>query len=226
MQKDCGRCANCENGRRLDEQFDPDLANFAAVFLRRSYQPIAPRLRWPPNACQSMVSVAKMQTQLLAEEERALCLWSDEGWGQLVRTGKYVTSRFDDALVKACAALVESWNPQPAPTWITCVPSRLHPNLMPDFANSRCPCVEYSIRQLHNQDAGHCAQKKMQNSFSQANNLDAAFAVDAESIIDQPCLLLDDMIDSRWTMTVLAAVPSGAGNVYPLALALNSPRMD
>ena len=43
-----------------------------------------------------------------------------------------------------------------------------------------------------------------------------------------PCLLVDDMVDSRWTFTVAAAVlrQAGCGAVFPLALALNSPRMD
>ena len=42
--------------------------------------------------------------------------------------------RFADELVTACASMVRGWNPQPAPTWVTCVPSLRHPDLVPDFA--------------------------------------------------------------------------------------------
>jgi ATP-dependent DNA helicase RecQ len=36
--------------------------------------------------------------------------------------------------------------------------------------------------------------------------------------------LIDDMVDSRWTFTVIAALlrRAGSGQVFPLALALNS----
>lgn len=44
----------------------------------------------------------------------------------------------------------------------------------------------------------------------------------------EPCFLVDDMTDSGWTFTVAAAVlrKAGCSAVFPLALALNSPRMD
>jgi ATP-dependent DNA helicase RecQ len=38
----------------------------------------------------------------------------------------------------------------------------------------------------------------------------------------EPVFLVDDMVDSRWTFTVLAALlrKAGSGPVYPVALAL------
>jgi len=68
----------------------------------------------------------------------------------------------------------------------------------------------------------------MLNSFQQAKNLDGVFEISSESIHDEPAFLLDDMVDSKWTFTVIAALMRRAGcpAVYPLALALNSPRMD
>ena len=68
----------------------------------------------------------------------------------------------------------------------------------------------------------------MQNSFQQANNLDGMFSVDADAILEGSCLLVDDVTASGWTFTVIGALILGAGAVavIPLALALNSPRMD
>jgi len=42
-----------------------------------------------------------------------------------------------------------------------------------------------------------------------------------DSIKAQNVLLIDDMVDSRWTMTVCAykLIDSGSGKVYPFALA-------
>lgn len=45
------------------------------------------------------------------------------------------TGRFSDELVEACAEMVrQRWNPHPEPTWVCCVPSLRHLDLVPDFA--------------------------------------------------------------------------------------------
>jgi ATP-dependent DNA helicase RecQ len=61
----------------------------------------------------------------------------------------------------------------------------------------------------------------MQNSFQQAKNLDGVFEVDRAGMPSGPVLLVDDMVDSRWTLTVAAwLLTANAGRlVYPLALA-------
>ena len=64
-------------------------------------------------------------------------------------------------------------------------------------------------------------QKTMENPIRQARNVDGALAVRAGSIPRGPALLIDDIVDSRWTMTVAAWLlrSHGAGETYPLALA-------
>ena len=68
-------------------------------------------------------------------------------------------------------------------------------------------------------------QKQMNNSYQQADNLDGVFSVDMDMVPGGPAFLIDDMVDSRWTFTVIAALLRQAGcpAVFPLALALNSP---
>lgn len=228
MDNDCGRCANCNESPLLADEVDQDLANRAAIFLRRSYQPIEPRKRWPKNALPQYGFRGNIKLELQAEEGRALCLWGDEGWGTLVRKGKYEENSFSDKLVDACTELLKEWSPDLAPKWVACAPSLNRPELVPDLAKRIANKLGIPFVNCITKTRNTAPQKSMQNSFSQANNLDEAFEVDAEQVIDQPCLLLDDMIDSRWTMTVLAALlrENGSGNVLPLALALNSPRMD
>ena len=64
----------------------------------------------------------------------------------------------------------------------------------------------------------------MENSFRQSENLDGAFKVDQKLVRADPVLLLDDAVDSRWTITVIAALLKRAksGNVYPIALTSTS----
>jgi ATP-dependent DNA helicase RecQ len=227
---DCGQCRSCNPTLLLNEIYDNDLANRAGLFLRRSYQPLPPRKQWPAKDMfqHSPIGAFKIPETLQAEEGRALSLWRDAGWGQLVAQGKYQTNRFADELVAACVEMLQTWSPDPAPQWVTCIPSLNHPELVPNFAARLAnalglpfvPCIEKA--------RANSQQKFMENSYQQVRNLDGAFNINLETKDYQPCLLVDDMIDSGWTFTVASALlrQVGCSAVYPMALALNSPRMD
>ena len=64
-------------------------------------------------------------------------------------------------------------------------------------------------------------QKNMVNSSQQARNIDGSLAVQAGSLSAGPVLLVDDLVDSRWTLTVAGWLLTAGGGrlVYPLALA-------
>jgi ATP-dependent DNA helicase RecQ len=77
------------------------------------------------------------------------------------------------------------------------------------------------------------AQKEMQNSAMQVRNLLKAFDVVAVPGAPQgfkiptgPVLLVDDVVDSRWTLTWAAVLlrQHGSGPVHPFALAKASLR--
>ncbi|NBC30225.1 MAG: ATP-dependent DNA helicase RecG, partial [Spirochaetes bacterium] len=72
-------------------------------------------------------------------------------------------------------------------------------------------------------------QKVMQNSYQQAHNIADAFAVTDEArtlLRDHVVLLVDDIVDSRWTITIIGMLlrDVGAHAVYPFALASSAPR--
>ena len=71
---------------------------------------------------------------LRGEPGRILSRWGEPVWGEQVSKGK-MERRFGDELVAASAELMRMrWEMRPAPTWLTCIPSRRHPDLVPDFA--------------------------------------------------------------------------------------------
>jgi len=225
----CGKCAECKGQPLLSPEYDHDLANRAAIFLKRSHQPLLPRKQWPSgNALPTYGFTGKIGDALCAQEGRALCLWRDAGWGQLVAAGKYEADHFDDELVGACIEMIQQWNPTPAPQWVTCIPSLNRPKLVPDFAQRLAMALGLPFHDCLKKIKANPPQKEMQNSFQQAQNLDGVFVVDQATLPAGSCLLIDDMTDSGWTFTVAAAVLRRAGcpAVFPLALALNSPRMD
>ncbi|CAK8723870.1 ATP-dependent DNA helicase RecQ [Candidatus Electrothrix laxa] len=226
----CGKCMNCNPSAVLDETYDDDLANRAGRFLRRSYQPLSPRKQWPAkNMFQhSPLGEYKIPETLQAQEGRALSLWRDAGWGQLVAHGKYQTNRFSDELVTACVEMLRAWSPDPSPQWLTCIPSLNHPELVPDFAARLANALGLPFALYIEKAHANRQQKEMENSYQQVRNLDGVFKLTIETGNYTPCLLIDDMIDSGWTFTVASALlrQAGCSAVYPMALALNSPRMD
>ncbi|RJP76063.1 MAG: RecQ family ATP-dependent DNA helicase [Candidatus Zixiibacteriota bacterium] len=225
---DCGKCANCRGEPLLPVVTPRDRVQAATAFLRRSHQRITPRRWWPfGEAFPQYGFTGRIAPELAAEEGRVLSTWGEAGWGELVKVGKYTAEQFSLELVEGCAELLDLWNPDPPPEWVTCVPSLQHAILVPDFARGLAgrrglPFVPGVIKVKANRP-----QKEMENSYQQARNLDGVFAVEETAVRPGPVLLVDDMIDSGWTLTVVAALlrQAGCSRVYPLALATTLPRL-
>ncbi len=206
----------------LPQTADPGLVTEAAAFLRRTSLPLEPRQKWPAGGLPQMNVKGKIAPEHRAQPGKVLCVWGDAGWGRAVREGKYDHRKFSDELVDACVELIRNWNPQPAPGWITCIPSRRHPHLVPDFAERLADKLRLPFRVALVKTDDRPAQKMMANSAQQARNVDGSLAIDRSALLSAPVLLIDDMVDSRWTLTVAAYLLTthGAGPVFPLALAL------
>ena len=208
----CGICDNC-TGVSLDRSFDPDTVQQAIDFLRKSERRIEPRKQLPDGK--------RIAAEHRLEDGRALTRWGDGGWGRLVRTGKQQDGRFDDRLVAAARDLIrDRWQPDLGPEWVTFVPSLRRPELVPDFASRLAQslglaCEDVVVKVCHTEP-----QKTMQNSQQQYRNIWDAFEIRGE-VPSGPVLLVDDMVDSRWTLTVVGSVlrQAGSGPVLPLALA-------
>ncbi len=221
----CRKCAGCLDRPLLPETVQPDQVNAAALFLRRSHLTILPRKRWQAGAHTQHGFRGNISADLVAEEGWALSLWADAGWGQMVRKGKYEDGSFSDNLIQGCMQMIETWQPDPQPGWLTCVPSLNHPELVLHFAQRLAERLGLSFVPAVQKIKDNKQQKYMNNSFQQASNLDGAFFVDRDTVPEGPAFLIDDMVDSRWTFTVIAALLRQAGctAVFPLALAMNSP---
>jgi ATP-dependent DNA helicase RecQ len=204
----------------LPATFDTGLAQEAIAFLRRTSLPLEPRRQWPTGGLPQMQVNGQIAPNRQARPGRVLCMWGDEGWGSLVRQGKSHDGRFADQLVEACAAMVRSWAPQPAPVWVACIPSHRHANLVPEFARRLATALNLPFHPVLEKTNDRPAQKLMENSSQQARNVDGSLRIQG-NVPAGAALLVDDMVDSRWMMTVAAylLLSSGSGPVYPLALA-------
>jgi len=222
--KACGKCAVCLGRPLLPETYSMELVNKAIQYLRRSDQIIEPRKKWPPQALLNYGFSGNIKNNLQAEAGKALSLWGDAGWGKLVKQGKYQDNHFDDALVQGAFEMIQRWQPQPFPTWVTCVPSLNRPELVPNFAQRLADKLGLPFMPIVQKVSQNQLQKKMSNSYQQAHNLDGVFVIDSAKVMSSSVLLVDDIVDSRWTFTVIAALlrRAGSGVVFPVALALNS----
>ena len=191
-------------------------------FLRGTSLPIEPRKKWPDGGgLPQYVLRGYIRREHRAETGRALSYWGDAGWGRLVRAGKYEHGRFADDLVSASCQLLLDWRPQPAPSWVTCIPSQRHPTLVRDFASRLATGLGLPFRNALVKTDSRPEQKGMANSVQQALNVDGSLDVVQALILPGPVLLVDDMVDSRWTFTIATWLlrAHGGGEVFPFALA-------
>lgn len=213
----CGHCANCQ-GKRLPTSVAADLVRKAEEFLKHEIILLPPRKQFPSGLVPGRSIIPSAYQNATG---RALCRYGRVGWGRLVRSGKYEDGRFADDLVEAAAQLIKDvWRPDPFPKWVTAIPSRRHPNLVPDFAQRLARRLGIPFYPVLERVADAPPQKEMQNSHMQAKNVLNTIKISGK-VLAQPVLLVDDIVDSRWTLTIAGYLlrKSGSGIVYPFALA-------
>lgn len=224
LAQPCGRCGNCSTPKLPDHVLDARLTLEAVKFLRGDYQAIAPRVQWPYALEPEGKRAIPPELQNLPG--RSLCIYGDAGWGRLVARGKYQEHHFSDELVAASAQMImHDWKPEPFPKYLAAVPSLRENKLVRDFASRLAQALQIPSAEVVRKIKETKPQKEMANSAQQAANLFDAFAV-VGKIPEGPCLLVDDIFDSRWTLTVIGYLlaKAGGGPVYPFTLAKASDR--
>jgi ATP-dependent DNA helicase RecQ len=228
VTESCGKCMNCIGQDIVPKLISEEVAFKAVSYLKHTEEIINPRKEIAQSNDESVrtfieYSFPRRLGNLAAQEGRVLSRWGDAGWGKQVADDKH-NRHFRNELVDAVAEMIcERWRPDPSPTWVCCVPSMNHPQLVQDFARRLAaklgiPFVDAVVKAKTNQP-----QKGQQNRFHQCRNLDGAFAIH-QPVPSGAVLLVDDIVDSGWTLTVIAALlqQAGSGVVFPVALASSS----
>lgn len=222
-QSTCGKCASCLGKPIIDTHIDPSIINQAAKFLKHAYIPLTLNKQVASKAFTEYKFVGNLPTRLQAQEGRILSHWGDAGWGRMVEDDKR-REYFRDELVDAVTEMIyKRWKPEPFPTWICYVPSLDHPELVRSFAERLATKLRLPLINVVRKVRKNEPQKQQQNRFHQCRNLDGIFAVNRISTKGS-VFLIDDIVDSGWTLTVIAALllQKGSGPVYPIALASTS----
>jgi ATP-dependent DNA helicase RecQ len=214
----CGRCANCKQ-KGLPKTVSRELVIEAENYLKGNQVYIKPHKRWPAGLFPGQKTTIPAEYQ--NAPGRSLCYYGDAGWGKLVRDGKYQQGHFDDELVTASAQMIQNvWQPDPFPAWVTAIPSKRHPALVPDFAARLAQKLGIPFLPVLHRTGEAPEQKTMQNSTMQARNVIGTLTIDSD-IPETPVLLVDDIIDSGWTLTMAGYLlrSQSSGPVYPFTLA-------
>lgn len=220
----CGLCAVCLGQPVLPMDLQRSTLIEAQRFVRHSEMPLELKKQWDLEALTQYQAVfgwsnRNIPLALRGEEGRILSRWSEPVWGGLVAQGK-AQGYFDNELVEASVDLIlKRWRAPVA--WVTCIPSNRHPTLVPDFAARLAAALGVPFRPVITKSRETEPQKNMENRFHQCNNLDGAFTVHPEPGTENAVLLVDDVVDSAWTLTLAAALlrQTGIAAVYPFALA-------
>lgn len=220
----CGKCANCDKDAKISEDVLHDNGVNAALFLRHSEFDIKLKVRIESDALSQYGFKGNLPQNLRSEIGKSLSRWGDAGWGRIVAEDKH-NNHFRDELVDAFVEMInERWKLDPMPTWVTCIPSNRHPELVPSFAKRLADKLGLPFIPVIDKLEETAPQKEQENSYFQCKNLDGIFEINDDVKHNEPVLLIDDAIDSGWTLTIASALlrQSGTGLVYPATLTSTS----
>ena len=219
----CGKCASCMGRPVVETSYSLDAAVSAARFVRSSELPLNTPVQVPRNAFPEYGFSGILRLEHRTQAGRILSRWGDAGWGRIVAEDKR-KGDFRDELVQAAAEMIgERWHPEPAPTWVACIPSLNHPTLVPNFARKLAAMLQIPFWEGVAKVKDNPPQKEQQNRYHQCRNLDGVFEIQGD-VPSGPVLLVDDIVDSGWTLTIVSTLllQNGSGPVYPIALASTS----
>ena len=225
----CGRCDNC-TGRPWPADVPAAAATAARDRLLTPGAEIEPRKMWPTGMRELGIDVAgKIGPDLSAEPGRALGRLPDLGWGPRLRAVLGVDAAdgpVPQDLVAAVVKVLAAWQWHERPAGVVSMPSRSRPELISSLAGriaeiGRMP----SLGSLEYADAAVGPAGKQHNSAQRLRGVwDALVVPDSVAAelgrIGGPVLLVDDQIDTGWTLTVAAMRlrQAGAAGVLPLVL--------
>jgi ATP-dependent DNA helicase RecQ len=220
----CGRCDVCA-GQVWSTEVDGSAAEAAQARLRAPGVPVPPRKQWPTGMKQLGLAVSgRIAAGEAAEPGRVIGRLSDLGWGTRLRellAGE--DTPVPRELLDACVRVLAGWEWERRPVGVVGVGSRRRPHQLDHLARriaeiGRLPLLG-SLPPSGDRPAAH--DNSAQRLASVWSSLDTTALPDLDGLTG-PVLLVDDLIDSGWTMTVAARAvrQAGAPQVLPFALAL------
>ncbi len=223
----CGRCDNCA-GAWYPAAVDDSAAAVASSSLDKVGVEVDPRAQWPTGSAHAKGKIAEDDR---VDPGRAVARLTDLGWGGTLRevfAAGASDAPISDALLGACVRVLKDWAWDERPVAVVNVPSRSKPLLVDSFARGIARIGQLQdLGSVDVVDEGPRGEPGGNSAYRLAG-VWGAFTIGAElagklkALEGKPILLIDDRVDSRWTMTVVGRElrRAGAGPVLPFALAV------
>ena len=235
---DCGRCDAC-TGPWYPTQITVGTLQQAEGAIDRVGVPVAPRTLWPTGLDTLGVRVdakpvkGRLSAGDLVEEGRVVARLSDLGWGGRLRElfapdvdGRPVDAEVPPDLARGVIRVLAGWRWEQRPVAVVWVPSLGRPRLVESLARGVAGAGRLELLGPLTLAAGAEPLRGSTNSAYRVRDVWDRFSVGPElagrlASLDGPVLLVDDFVDSRWTMTLAGRLlrRAGADAVLPLALA-------
>ena len=215
----CGKCCNCIKKEYFPSSVKEDDVLKAENFIKNRVIKIKVRKQWPSGVVGEKIKRIPLEEQ--NEVGRILADYGDFGYGIMIKDDKYKNGYFRDELVDATVELINNkWDELKSVDCVIAVPSLRRPELVKSFAKRVAQKLNTRFIDVIIKPKETAQQKTMENSNMQAKNAYNAFKVTKEMNYGN-VLLIDDMVDSGWTLTVCGSLlkQNGAKKVYPYALA-------
>ncbi|BDI21349.1 ATP-dependent DNA helicase RecQ [Herbiconiux sp. L3-i23] len=228
----CGRCDRCA-GAWYPTDVPEDSSREATQSLDRVGVVVEPRAQWPTGASSRGVPVRGNLPQTeRAGEGRALARLTDLGWGGPLRelfAAGAPDQPVTQGMLEACVRVLAEWKWDERPVGIVTMPSRSRPLLIDSVADGLARIGRLPRLGALERAGEGGAPGETGNSAYRLGSVWPAFRV-GDGLVSElasatgPVLLIDDLADSRWTLTVAARLLRGAGApaVLPFVLALRS----
>ncbi|SIN14850.1 ATP-dependent DNA helicase RecQ [Mycobacteroides abscessus subsp. abscessus] len=197
--------------------------------------PIEARSQWPSGMATLGLEVrGRIPEQERAERGRALARLTDLGWGNRLReifaaddAGHPVDGEVPSDVGRACVGVLAEWDWAARPVGVVAVPSVSRPRLVDSLARGLAAAGRLPYLGALELDGAVPPGPRGGNSAYSLAGVWGRFGVGPElaarlAEVEGPVLLVDDLVDTRWTLTVAARQLrlAGAPAVLPFALAM------
>ncbi len=219
----CGRCDNCA-GVWYPSAIADEVSGSVTAVLSRAGVEVEPRKLWPTGADRLGVPVkGKIAPAEQARPGRVLARLTDLGWGGRLR--ELLADGVPDApcppeILAACIRVLADWDWEARPVAVATVPSRRRPIFIESLARGLADAGRLTyLGTLAPKGGGPTGGPGGNSAFRLAGVWDRFDAGGLAIPTNGPILLVDDLIDSRWTITVAARelLRAGAVGVLPFA---------
>jgi ATP-dependent DNA helicase RecQ len=232
----CGRCDNCTGEHWTASVSDAAVEESRTQLMRPGVE-IEPRSMWPTGLVKIGVDLTgRIPAEERAATGRAIGRLSDIGWGPRLRRvvpddgAEYGADQpLPDELFDAAIEVLRTWGWERRPVAVAAVPSARRPVLVQTIGERLAAVgrLEWlgplaGMRQPGAASRTNSAQRVRALYGAVGVTTDQAAAL--RRLGDPVVLLVDDVVDSGWTMALAARELrlAGAGDVLPFALALDA----